>query len=75
MPPQMVVLKSMVMCRPRPSLVELPLPTTAGDKGSVLQVIPGHVMVDRCSGSCGIQSLSCLPVAVENVTMNVSIAN
>ena len=63
---------SVIRCRPRPTLVELPLPATAGDSGSILQVIPGHVMVDRCSGSCRTPSYSCLPVSVENATLEVS---
>ncbi len=62
----------MIRCRPRPTLVELPLPVTGGDSGSIIQVIPGHVMVDRCSGSCDTPSHSCLPTAVENTTLEVA---
>lgn len=70
------VWQAVLDCRPRPTLVELPLPDDApGDRGSVLQVIPGHVMVDRCSGSCSSGgpsgSHACLPTAAENATVEV----
>lgn len=65
------MLQSLVRCQPRPTLVELPVPSTSGDTGSILQVIPGHVMLDRCSGSCRSPSHSCLPTHVENVTLEV----
>ncbi len=35
-------------CKPRDTLVGLPLP----DDANVVEVIPSHVMVPRCSGVC-----------------------
>lgn len=69
---QAAVWGAMVACQPRPTLVEVPLPAgAAADAGAVMSVIPGHVMVDRCSGSCHSPSHSCLPVSAVNTSVEV----
>lgn len=60
-----------IRCKPRPTLLELELPVMPGGSGSVFQLIPGHITVDRCSGSCHLPSKSCLPTRVTNISVEV----
>ena len=41
------ILPGLLGCEPRPALVPLTLPNA-----SYVHVMPGHVVVDRCGGSC-----------------------
>ncbi len=63
---QNTIWQSSLTCKPRPTLVQVPLPDN-----HISHVIPGHVIIDRCSGSCHSPFLSCLPTKVENVTIDV----
>lgn len=65
------ILPSILKCRPRPTVIELPMPVMDGESGAIMQVIPGHVLVERCSGSCSVPSHSCLPTLVVNKTVEV----
>jgi hypothetical protein len=48
---QAAVWDSVVGCQPRPTLIELEFPDSdvTGD-GSVMHIMPGHAVIDRCSG-------------------------
>ncbi|TRY70451.1 hypothetical protein TCAL_02382 [Tigriopus californicus] len=66
------ILPSMLKCRTRPTVIELPMPIVDGESGSIIQVIPGHILVERCSGSCNNNpSHTCLPTRVVNKTVEV----
>lgn len=67
---QIDVFRSAVACAPRPTVVELEVEESL-DGSAALQVIPGHVLVERCAGSCEAPGHSCLPTRVENVTVQV----
>ena len=56
-----------VSCMPRPTLTRIPLPPSV----DILRMTPGHVMVNRCSGSCEDLSRSCIPKRVSNKTVKV----
>ena len=69
---QVAVWQSVVGCQPRPTLVEVEFPDEAVvGSGSIVQLIPGHVMVDRCSGSCHSPAHSCTALRSVNVSVDV----
>lgn len=57
---QSSILSSIPECTVRPSLVDLR--TVMKTTEDVLHLIPDHVMVDRCAGSCYIPAHRCNPV-------------
>ena len=51
------ILSSMPKCTVRPTLVDLRAMLAPGE--DILQIMPEHVMVDRCAGSCYVPPHSC----------------
>ncbi len=62
---------TMPPCRPRDTMVALPLPEDA----DVVEVIPSHVMVPRCDGVCHQGNLyhHCVPKADGRTTTNFEV--
>ena len=60
------IFSTLEKCSVVPTVVNLRDLVTNSDE--VLQVIPSHVTVDRCSGSCNIISHTCQPI---NLTYQV----
>jgi hypothetical protein len=64
---------AVLRCEPRPTLVELALPeqVPSGSNSAVMQLVPGHVMANRCAGSCHSPSHSCLATRTRNESVEV----
>jgi len=58
---QSSILSSIPQCTTRPTLVDLRTEWETEEDTDVLQLIPDHVMVERCAGSCYIPAHRCNP--------------
>lgn len=56
---QQNIFETLPQCVPRTSLVDLR--QYFEDNHDIIQVVPDHVMVERCGGSCYIESYDCIP--------------
>lgn len=56
---QQNIFETLPQCEPRTSLVDLR--QYFEDNHDIIQVVPDHVMVERCGGSCYIESYDCIP--------------
>ncbi|XP_040570520.1 uncharacterized protein [Lepeophtheirus salmonis] len=64
-------MNSKASCRPRPRVIRLPWPNST----EVNHMIPSHVIVDRCDGSCHHRKQSCLPRKVIKKSFPVMFAH
>ena len=63
---QLQIFSSLPACHPRPTLLDLR--TIFSNHSRVIQVVPDHVTVDRCGGSCFVPAHTCSP-RVKSMTM------
>jgi len=68
-PTQQNIFENLPQCMPRPRLVDMRKHFT--HHHDIIQVVPDHVMVDRCGGSCYMESYNCIPEATSMTKVQV----
>ena len=63
------IYSTMPSCKPRPTLIDLRPPFA--NHSEVIQVVPDHLMLKRCGGSCYVPSHSCSPTIRSFSKVNV----
>jgi len=66
---QQSIFQNLPQCEPRTSLVDLR--QFFVDNQDIIQVVPDHVMVHRCGGSCYMEAYDCIPTKTSVRTVEV----